>query len=97
MNCKMAFIKRPWEIDSDIGRPVTLIRRGSFGEKIRMRSGGFSIFGIPVKGWLCEGSGELFPRFIADVCLHIIDGDESHEQSIEAMRLLTNIPQKEKA
>lgn len=95
---KLAFIKRPWAIDADIGRPVEILRAAHLGETIQCRNGHTSRVVGPgdSKAWLCDSSSDGFPCFIADYCLIIVDGDESHEESTEAMRRLTQLPQKEK-
>lgn len=58
-------------IASDIGRPVTVIRRGQPGEVVRMRDGCDSIcsVGPSVVAWLCDAHDDGFPCFIADYCL----------------------------
>lgn len=89
---KHAFIKRPWAIDTDIGRPVELLRIAAHGEIVQKRGGGESrVIGFGNSSgrvWLCDASANGFPCFIAEECLSIIDGGETPEESTEAMKRL---------
>lgn len=89
MNCKpgdLAFIRRPWLIDEDIGRVVRVIRLGKTYEKIVMRNGVHSICTNPSRsvGWLVDSSNERFPCFVADECLRPIrdPGDDAVDEMV---------------
>jgi hypothetical protein len=70
----LAYIVAPWACRSEHGLQVTVLRQGTLGERVESRGGygsrceGPSLGGCHV-GWLCDGRGSRFPRFIADECL----------------------------
>lgn len=83
---EMAYIKRPWNIDEDIGRPVTIVRLGVWREKFTMRNGETSNCcepnGAEGLAWLVDSHGAGFPCFIADVCLGKLGGDEHSDEML---------------
>jgi hypothetical protein len=82
----MAYIKRPWNIGEDIGRPVTILRMGVWGEKVVMRVGGISHCNLPSgaqqTAWLVDAHGSAFPCFIVDVCLGKLGGEDIHDETL---------------
>lgn len=81
---EIAYITRPWNIDEDIGRPVTIVRAGVWGEVITMRSGDTSNCNGEVRqtAWLVDAHGADFPCFVADVCLRKLGGDEHSDEML---------------
>lgn len=79
----VAYIVRPWQRTEDIGRPVTLVRRGIRGERRRMRNGGMSECNGSGdrRAWLCDAHGGEFPCFVAEECLRPLGGNstDTHE------------------
>lgn len=78
----VAYIVRPWMRDDDIGRPVTVLRRGIRGQGTAMRNGGVSLCEGPgeSRGWLCDAHGGAFPCFIAEECLRPLGGDSADKE-----------------
>lgn len=75
----IAYIARPWQRDDDLGRPVTVLRRGIRGQDVTMRNGGVSRCVGPgdSRGWLCDAHGGEFPCFIAEECLRPLGGQSA--------------------
>jgi|LakMenEpi03Aug12_release.lakeMendotaPanAssembly.Ray.scaffolds.fasta_scaffold29198_19 hypothetical protein len=75
----VAYIVRPWIRAEDIGRPVTVLRRGIRGQSVTTRNGGISLCDGPGEstGWLCDAHGGKFPCFIAEECLRPLGGDSA--------------------
>lgn len=94
---EVAYIVRPWTIDEDIGRPVTIIRLGIYGEKRKMRNGGITNCsgpsGMSMPGWLVDANTDKFPCFVADECLRKLGGDEAGDLTADEMVQLLGKPQ----
>jgi hypothetical protein len=75
----VAYIVRPWMRTEDIGRPVTVLRMGTRGERRMTRNGDFSSCDGPGhdRGWLCDAAGGKFPCFVAEQCLLPLGGDSA--------------------
>lgn len=86
----LAYIVRPWMRDEDIGRPVTVIRRGFVGQSVTMRNGYLSrCVGLgESRAWLCDAHGGEFPCFVAEECLRPLGGiqDENIERNEESCK-----------
>lgn len=93
---ELAYIIRPWKIDRDIGRPVTILRAGIPGEGGTSRDGGRTHCGIGEKpgfAWLVDANDDGFPCFVADECLRKLGGDEYADEMLQ----LLGKPEKETA
>ncbi len=73
----VAYIVRPWMRADDLGRPVTVLRRGIRGQGVTMRNGEQSRCDGPgeSRAWLCDAHGGEFPCFIAEECLRPLGGE----------------------
>lgn len=94
---ELAYIVRPWVIDEDIGRPVTIVRLGVFGEQSHMRNGGITYCSGPsgsaMPGWLVDANADTFPCFVADECLRKLGGDEIGDLTADEIVQLLGKPQ----
>jgi hypothetical protein len=77
----VAYIVRPWMRADDLGRPVTVLRRGIRGQSVTARNGSTSCCDGPGEstGWLCDANGGKFPCFIAEECLRPLGGADTDE------------------
>lgn len=86
---ELAYIVRPWVIDEDIGRPVTIVRPGIIGQSVKTRGGTHSqcnsLLGPSVLGWLVDANGDGFPCFIADECLRKLGGIGECDEMVQKL------------